>query len=335
MTRIIYFVYYFWKLDTKMFKKFLYYTIQRTGKGAVTICFDVLKASFKYNISLLEYFQFHFYENNELQKIKWAGTGYMYEYQKKMNPPKFRQLLEDKTIFNKNYSSYMKHIVCDVEEVKTNSAKVNLLLSNPSGKIVFKIKDGGCGRRVLVEDANKYTQDSLLKFINDNNYDIVEEFIIQHEVINKLSSNAVNTVRVITQLNRFNEVEILGCRLRISVKGNVDNLAAGNLAASIETKTGIINSNGVYSDITKEDAENHPVTGHVIKGTKIPFWKETIEMVVSAAKINPINRSVGWDVAITPTGPDLIEGNREWCKLLFQLPVKEGLKPLLDIHANF
>jgi len=33
---------------------------------------------------------------------------------------------------------------------------------------------------------------------------------------------------------------------------------------------------------------------------------------------------------VTENGPGLIEGNHDWCKLVWQLPVGEGLKHLLD-----
>ena len=42
------------------------------------------------------------------------------------------------------------------------------------------------------------------------------------------------------------------------------------------------------------------------------------------------NRSIGWDIVITPEGPGLIEGNHDWCKLVWQLPVGRGLKLLLE-----
>ena len=44
-------------------------------------------------ISILEYFQFRFYEISSEEKRKWAGTGYMYEYQLLMNPKESRNLL--------------------------------------------------------------------------------------------------------------------------------------------------------------------------------------------------------------------------------------------------
>ena len=78
----------------------------------------------------------------------------------------------------------------------------------------------------------------------------------------------------------------MGCRLRISVEGVVDNLAAGNIAAFINPETGVITGNGVYSDITKNEVEFHPITGVRISGFQIPYWKETIALVKEIACVD-------------------------------------------------
>jgi len=82
--------------------------------------------------------------------------------------------------------------------------------------------------------------------------------------------------------------------------------------------------------ITKEGKTIHPVTGEAITGFAIPYWKEVVELAKNAALCTPENRSVGWDIAVTAEGPELIEGNHNWCKLLWQLPVKQGLKKELE-----
>ena len=146
----------------------------------------------------------------------------------------------------------------------------------------------------------------------------------------RLSSAGLNTLRVFTQLDDQNKVHYLGARLRITVNSYVDNLAAGNLAAPVDLQTGLVNGPGVYSDITKTDQRTHPITKEPIEGFQIPFWKEALTMVNEAAKLHPENRSIGWDVAITNAGPELLEGNHNWCKLLWQLPVKKGLKQELE-----
>ena len=144
----------------------------------------------------------------------------------------------------------------------------------------------------------------------------------------------MNTVRIFTQLTQNNEVTILGCRLRISVNSFVDNMAAGNIAAPIDEITGKINGVGVYSDITKIDEMFHPVTKTKIIDFEVPFWPEIIDLVKNIAILHPENKSIGWDIVITENGPGILEGNHDWCKLVWQLPVKKGMKVILKTMIN-
>lgn len=328
--RLLYFGYYVKKLNWPLFRKFLKYTKNETGRNTLSICMSVFHDSLKYNISILEYFQFRFYEKNKIEKSKWAGTGYMYEYQGFMNPRKYRSYLEDKRKFNKIYAEFLKHISLNLEDTE-DATKVEKLLANRSGKLVFKNSGGNCGKGIIVDKCANYTAQSVRQFMLDHGYDMVEECVTQHEELNRMSPTAVNTIRIFTQLDEHNEVVFLGCRLRISVNSCVDNLAAGNLAAPIDFNTGVINGPAVYSDITKPaETTTHPITGTEIVGFQIPYWNEVINMVRKAAKLETVNRTIGWDIAMTPEGPDMIEGNREWCKLLFQLPIHKGMKEELD-----
>ena len=332
MKRILYLGYYIKQMDWKKFWLFLDYTATQTGKNKLSILIDVLISVFIYNISVLEYFQFRFFEKNKEERNTWAGTGYMFEYQLKMNPKNQRDILDDKTKFYRNYGNFFVHNVADITDLKKHSETVQKLLNNPSGKLVFKVADGKCGVDVAIKKTSEFNLDSIVDYMEKNHFDLVEEFIIQHPKLNELSPTAVNTVRIFTQLNAKNEVEILGCRQRISVNSSVDNMAAGNMAAPIDETTGIVSGPAVYSDITKPEESTHPITKAPIVGFQVPFWKETLEMVKEAALLHPQNRSIGWDIVITEKGPGFIEGNHDWCKLLWQLPAKKGLKSLLEKH---
>lgn len=332
--RVIYLGYYLKQLDKEKFSKFLNHSVKLTGRSKASHVYDALVSVFRYNISLLEYFQFRFFELGKEERISWAGTGYMFEYQLRMNPKSERHILDDKRLFYKNYSEFFVHKVADLGMLKNNQEIAQELLDNPSGKIVLKVSDGKCGKGVLIRKSADFTPDTLIQFMEKEGYELAEEFLIQHLDLQKLSPSAVNTVRIFTQLNSKNEVEILGSRLRISINSPVDNMAAGNMAAPIDERTGIVTGSGVYSDITKNDEAVHPITGVKIEGFQVLFWEETLEMVKRAALKHPQNRSIGWDVVITDRGPGLIEGNHDWCKLLWQLPVKKGLKPLLDKYLS-
>ena len=330
LKRIAYIGYYLRELDRKKLSKFVGHVRARTGWSAAYIYFDMFRSSIRYNISLLEYFQFRFFEIGHEERLTYAGTGFMYEYQLKMNPHGARKKLSDKVLFLQVYRSFVHHGYASLSELKQHPEKADRLLQTPSGKLVLKSSDGQCGRGIVVIDTKGLDRDALLLRLEESGNDYVEEFIRQHESLNRLSPSGLNTVRVVTQLNQADEPEILGVRLRITVNSVVDNLAAGNIAASVDAETGLVDGPGVYSDITLADVDVHPVTGVILKGFQIPFWPETLAMIREAAKTDIGNRSIGWDVAITQEGPELIEGNHDWCKLLWQLPAKRGLKPLLE-----
>ncbi len=330
MKKILYLGYYLKQLDRAKFSLFVNYTAMATGKSKASLVIDAFLSVFKYNISLLEYFQFRFFEKSNVEKLSWAGTGYMYEYQKVMNPPSKRNILDDKREFYKHYKEFFIHHVFSLQELVENDAKIDDLYR--SNKLVFKVSDGKCGVSVKIVHTSEIAKRDVLSYMKKKGFDMVETFIQQHDDLNRLSPSAANTVRIFTQLNDKNEVEILGCRQRISIDCPVDNMAAGNIAAPINESTGIIDGPGVYSDITKNPEYFHPITGVSIVGFQVPFWKECLQLAKDAALKHPQNRTIGWDIVVTANGPGLIEGNHDWCKLVWQLPVNEGLKSLLKTN---
>lgn len=336
MKRLLYLLYHIKNLDAQRLKLFLDYVHRNTGRSKLAIIGDNIAAVLKYKISILEYFQFQFYQLSGTERARWAGTGYMYEYQLLMNPKEYREELEDKAVFLQKYSSFIAHrytTLADLEAGKTGVLE-DLLRNNKSGKLVLKSSSGQCGWGVEVVNASEYNVEAIMTRLTKSGNDIVEEYVVQHKDLMNLSPSGLNTIRIFTQLNNHDEVEFLGCRLRISVNSIVDNMAAGNIAAAVDEHTGIVIGPGVYSDITKPDELKHPVTGVPIVGFQIPFWQETVKMIKQAAKATPNNRSVGWDIAITDNGPELIEGNHDWCKLVWQLPVRKGLKNILETYKN-
>jgi hypothetical protein len=327
--RSLYLIYYLKQLDRKKFRKFYQYVRLNKGYSSLYLLADILKSVYKDNIGLMDYFIFRFYDKSDEERSEWAGTGFIYEYHLKMNPKRTRNLLADKIDFYEAYAPFVKHATCTIGDLIQNNDKAEKVIQNPSGKIVLKDALGQCGWAVEVINSNDFDRERLIKYMSERKFNLAEEYIHQHPDLAKLSASGLNTVRVITQLNKKNEVEILGARLRISVNNHVDNLASGNIAVPVDIETGKVIGVGVYSDITKEDVAFHPVSGVAFMGFQIPFWKETLELTRRAALFHSENRSIGWDVAISESGPEFIEGNHNWCKILWQLPVKKGLKKTL------
>lgn len=328
--RSIYFAYYLRRMDWQMLQKFMDHVQAKLGWSKSFQWRNVIKDSFRLNISILEYYQFRFFELSECEKEKWAGTGTMYEFQRVANPPATREILSDKRAFYKAYRSYFRHDLYALSDLRSDPELARQIVRD-NHVLVFKEAKGNCGAGIAFERVEGMTPQKLLDLMKIRRFDLVETVVVQHSRLNALSPSAVNTVRIFTQINSTSEYQVLGCRLRISVDSPIDNLAAGNIAAPIDTDTGVVTGPGVYSDITLDPVETHPVTNCKITGFQVPHWDATLAMVREASLLHPENRSVGWDIVITPEGPGLIEGNHDWCKLVWQLPVDCGLKHMLDI----
>jgi hypothetical protein len=326
--RIIYFGYYLFKLDWKVFFNFQTFVYRNYKISFLRQWLSIFHDTVKYNISILEFYQFKFWEKNNIEKLTWAGTGFMYEYQKIMNPSTQRLILDDKREFYKKYNEFFVHQVFSLIELQRDEVKIDQLYK--SNKLVFKVSNGKCGTSVRIILNSEVRKQDVISYMLENGFDMVESFLEQHSELNRLSPSGVNTVRIFTQLNAENQVEVLGCRQRISINSNVDNMAAGNIVAYINEETGILEGPGYYSDITKLPISQHPITKTQIIGFQIPYWPECIDLVKKAALKHKQNRSIGWDIVITKSGPGLIEGNHDWCKLVWQLPVNKGLKHLLS-----
>lgn len=332
--RTQYLVYYFKELDRAKFARFFRYTKEQTKWSSFYLWMDIIISTYKYNIGLMDYFIFRFFEKEHQEREKWAGTGYKYEYDLIMNPKSTRHLIENKLHFYEAYSPFVIHANCTIDDLKQNNGKALAVLNNKSGKIVVKDALGQCGWDVEILKSAEFNRDKIIAYMQEKGFNLAEEFIQQHSELARMSPSGLNTIRVITQLNKNGEVDILGARFRISVNNHVDNMASGNIAAAVDIETGIVSGPGVYSDITKSDVTHHPVTGVKIIGFQLPMWEEIIQLATKAALHRPENRSIGWDVALTENGPEFIEGNHNWCKILWQLPVKQGMKGALDAYLN-
>jgi hypothetical protein len=330
ITRTKYLVYYFKQLNWPTFQRFFKYVQSEKKMSSLRLWADILSSVYKYNIGLLDYFTFRFYYKSNEERSKWVGTGLKYEFDLRMNPNHTRTILDNKLKFYDAYSPFISHSYCSIADLENESEKAELVFTNATGKIVIKNSTGQCGWDVEVVQVKDYTFNSLSKYMASRKFDLAEEFVQQHPVIESLSSSGLNTVRMMTIVNSEGGVDILGARMRISVNSHVDNLASGNIACPIDLVSGIINGKGVYSDITKDPVTHHPVTGVALVGFQIPMWREIIEITKKIALHRPENRGVGWDVALTENGPDIIEGNHNWCKILWQIPVNQGLKSVLE-----
>lgn len=327
MKKIIYLLYYVKITNWQRLNQHIQFVHSTYGISKLKLIFDMIGCSLKYGSALHEYFYYGFYNKTAQQRSEYASMGFMYEYQKKMNPPSKREVLADKNKFDEAYKEFIGRGLLNPETVSI--VEIEKFIEGKQ-KIVLKRSTGGGGKNVKILSNSEVNASNIHTQAIAEHFDILEEFVIQHEELQNLSPNSLNTIRFITQLKTDGTVDIIGASLRMGIYKNTDNLSSGGITCMVNVETGVIESKGYSFDITQPLCDTHPVSGIQLIGFQIPFWKEVKDMCKKAAAKYPDNRCIGWDVAIKNDGPLLIEGNHDWGARVWQMPANKGMKTLLE-----
>lgn len=162
---------------------------------------------------------------------------------------------------------------------------------------------------------------------------LLQEKIQQHPFIRELAPYTTNTIRVVTFLDHQNDVNILFTILRLGRRGNMaDNWDRGGISVAVDKETGVLGAGVLKPKYGGQWLEVHPDSQVRFAGQVVPYWREIIDLCSRAARVSPRVRSIGWDVALTPQGPMLIEGNPDWDLAMVQVHTDGLLQP--EIRAK-
>lgn len=230
----------------------------------------------------------------------------------------------DKIAFNRRFAEFIGREWLDVRESTPEQLAAFI---RAQSAVVVKPLDalGGAGIEII-DAAGIGDPDELHARLLAGGQVLVETKLVQHPDLARLNPGSVNTLRVITY-RRDDEVAVLAQVLKIGNDEPVDNFGRKGMQTTLDehgfARWGAFDKNGrkYYA---------HPVTGVGIPGTQVPMWAEVLDMVDRAARVVPEVPYVGWDIAITPTGPAIIEGNYD--SGVFQMKpsmseVRTGLRP--------
>lgn len=140
----------------------------------------------------------------------------------------------------------------------------------------------------------------------------LEEVVRQHESLSALHPESANTIRIITVKADENEILILSVFQRIGCgRRRVDNWGSGGIIIPF-SQGGLFMSVGYFSPGFGFTVKEHPDTHISFDGYRIPFFQESLELAKRAHSYIGDMHSVGWDIAITPQGPIIVEANGDW-----------------------
>ena len=285
---------------------------KRSKKNKILIFFDMIICGFKYEAGYMDYMLFEMYNLNSKQRKTIMTRGKNNKLIKKYNNFEYKDYFLMKDKFDNKFKKYLKR---DFLVLNNNEKEFNLFIKKHS--IIFaKPLDGQCGKKIEKIVIKDY-KGNLYKHLIDNKLFLIEQPIIQNDEINKLHPFSINTIRMVTIYNN-NQGKVAVCYFRIGNGKCVDNFNSGGMVVPVDIKTGIVNYPA--QDKAGNLYYNHPLTNTPIVGYKIPLFKEAIKLAEELSKVIPEMGVVGWDIAITPTEPVVVEGNEFPGHDIYQLP---------------
>jgi len=162
----------------------------------------------------------------------------------------------------------------------------------------------------LYLDGREASIDKLQETMNGEC--IIQERVLQHDRLNELYRDSVNTIRLITA-RQDEKVIPLGAIIRTGTNGERrDNSAAGGISVGVKLETGELFETGIYQPGLGQTTKQHPNTEVKFAGFVVPYFAEAMQLAIEAHDFLYGVHSIGWDIAITQKGPTFIEGNDNW-----------------------
>ena len=275
--------------------------LELTGSERIAVFFDVIWCRIRYHAKLEEYLQYHFYQFRHHYR-KYFLLAYHQKHQyRRINQKGFTRSKYD--FYQRIPDIFGREMIAvpDCGEAEF----VSFLKRNI--KAVLKPDSGSYGRDIrLLHYTND--ADAVSEFRGVSGRMVCEGFIYQHEKMSQLSPDAVNTIRVQT-LRYDDRVDVISATLKMGGKPGciIDNMHNGGIGAQVDIASGIIVTLG--KDYECRQYTHHPATGAQIIGFVVPNWDKAIELVKQAHSRLPECKLLGWDVAITAEGADIVEAN--------------------------
>lgn len=309
-------------------------TVQRVSKAPLPLIIaDMLWCSVRYDMAFRDYAVWDIRLLNARERKTWMTHPKSFRITKMYNTPEGRSKLEDKRRFAREYADLLGRETIDLRDV--DDAQLAAFLSRHP-RVLAKPNEGHGGGGIELHEVGPDVDPARFRAeVTAQGQTVLDEFIVQHPEMSALYPDAVNTVRLITFLDKDDRVHLLAAVLRIGNGDVIDNFASGGMFTMLDDEgvalyPGVDKNSNVYRE--------HPVTGTPIVGFRVPLYSEVLDLVAALARRTPEAPYVGWDIAITANGPVVIEGNHN--SSVFQPKpsasgVRTGLLPVYQAAVGF
>ncbi len=278
---------------------------ERSGKSRLWLLCDMLRCATKFSAGYMDYMIAQMYRLSDAQKATVITRGINNDIVRRMNDKAWWHAFDDKAEFNTRFAKYV-----DRDWIKSDGnlslEALSAFLANKDAVFLKPIEgSSGVGIAKYLK-ADWQDMDRFHALVKAAGLSVLEENVVQHPEMARLNPGSVNTVRIATLLGDKAQ-GIVYAFLRIGNGKVMDNVDTGGMAARVDLDSGQLKT--VAADKQGHVFERHPITDTPIIGFHLPWFDEAKAMCLEAMRLVPQLRYVAWDVALTPKGPRLIEGN--------------------------
>ncbi|MBD5505607.1 MAG: hypothetical protein HDR09_18175 [Lachnospiraceae bacterium] len=283
---------------------------------------DMVYCLHRYGLSFQDYCIYSLQNKSEYCRKQFVGDKLRYHYCDILNAHHIKALMADKYACYKAYRPFFKREVVPLRNVEDKGKFLRFAESNE--RFIYKPMTDHSGHGVILVRTRDINPEEWFDTVITEKSGVAEELIVQGEELNRLNPNAVNTCRIVT-FTIGKEVHIIGATLRIGVGDSIkDNAGSGGIYASIDPKSGIIQSDA--KNYNNRHFLYHPTTHTQIVGFKLPEWDNAKETITAIATAFEGTTLIAWDIAFSNKGWCLVEANENGDWSIIQSNLEKGKK---------
>ncbi|MBD5326036.1 MAG: hypothetical protein HDS04_05080 [Bacteroides sp.] len=293
-----------WTLSAKVKEK-LEIENKASSPWRISICLDFLIGWVRHGFSMEQYLDYEIYKVKNCVRKNIVTNRRAIRLEGMYNNKQDIELLIDKSMFNERFRKFVHrkwfYMGANVpkEAFVESLSKLKEIIVKPiggsQGKGIYKLKTKNIDLSDLYDELNGQKV-------------LIEEVIKQHHDV-AFGRKCVNTIRMYTLLDKKGQAHLIKSVLRVgAINKDVDNYHQGGSIWPLNKEEGFIESAGKTLTSNSPIYYLEPLNSFML-GYRIPNYQSAVNAVIEAAKMIPTVRYIGWDIAITDCGVEIIEAN--------------------------
>ncbi|GAB3601916.1 sugar-transfer associated ATP-grasp domain-containing protein [Microbacterium aureliae] len=295
------------------------------GKWAVPIFFDMLWSAAFRDTAYLDYYEADFALLNRRERRTFMTSLLQHHLANALNDRESAKTLENKISFNRAFGDLLGREWISLEDTDAEGLRA---FAERHPVIIAKVPVSREGKGVFRYDTSDVTDwEAYRAELIAKGQVLIEQPIVQHPYLASYCAGTVNTTRITTYFDG-ERVHPLVMVQKFGRGAVSDQFTWGGFFTMLDDDGHSVGPG--HTGKHKSRYLEHPDSEQSIVDFQVPLWDQVIALVDEAARRIPDVPYVGWDVAVGPEAPVLIEGN--WTPGLYETRVsatgiREGSRP--------